>query len=400
MAANLEMCAAPPRHDLADFSIVLVAGVALAFAAVYFCAVPLSGHLAGSRDFISYWATGRLLVHGGNPYDGAAVTRIEHAAGLKAGTLIMRNPPWALPMAWPLGLLPVRLASLLWSLLLLGCLLISVKIVRGLQGSPPGLVHWLALAFTPALISLTMGQTSLFALLGLALFLRYHSTRPYVAGTALWLCALKPHLFLPFGAALLAWIVFTRAWKVLAGAALAVLASSALAFLLDPHAWLDYLHLLRSPAVESEFIPCLANALRHWVWPHQSWTQYMPAALACLWALGYFWKRREAWNWTHHASPLMLVSLLTAPYCFPYDQGLAIPAIMDRAYAARKRAMLVVLAALLVVLDAELPFARIVSPLYLWAAPAWCAWYWLAGRPEELDSRVEITSGEPAAGSQ
>lgn len=380
MAAHVDVTAPRPRPDLADFSIVLVAGVALAFTAVYFCAVPLSGHMAGSRDFVSYWATGQQLVHGGNPYDGVAVTQIERSAGLKAGTLIMRNPPWALPLAWPLGFLPVRLASLLWSLVLLGCLLLSVKIVRELHGSPPGLMHWLGLAFTPALISLTMGQTSLFALLGLALFLRHHSSRPFTAGTALWLCALKPHLFLPFGAALLAWIVFTRAWKVMAGAVLAVIATSALAFLLAPHAWIDYLHLMRSPAVESEFVPCLADALRHWVWPHQPWMQYLPAALACVWAVGYFWKRRHRWSWTHHASPLMLVSLLAAPYCFIYDQGLAVPALMDRGYATPKRSMLIVLVVLVAVLDAELPFARVVSPLYLWAAPAWCAWYWLAGR--------------------
>ena len=390
MAANVDLPAARPRPDLADFSIVLVAGLALAFTAVYLCATPLSGHMSGSRDFVSYWATGQQLVHRGNPYDGDAVTRIEHAAGLKAGTLIMRNPPWALPMAWPLGFLPVRAAATLWSLLLLGCLLISVHIVRGLHGSPPDLVHWLALAFTPALISLTMGQTSLLALLGLVVFLRYHSARPFAAGAALWLCALKPHLFLPFGAALLAWIAFTRAWKVLAGAVLAVSATSAVAFVLAPHAWLDYLLLMRSPVVEGEFVPCLADALRHWLWPHEHWTIYLPAALACPWAMDYFLKRRHEWDWTHHASPLMLVSLLAAPYCFVYDQGLAIPAIMDRAYSTPKRAMLIVLAGLVVALDAELPWARVVSPLYLWAAPAWCAWYWLAGRQRARSTHEEI----------
>jgi hypothetical protein len=390
MAAHVNLSASRPRADLADFSIVLVAGLALAFTAVYFCAVPLSGHLAGSRDFVSYWATGKQLVHGANPYDGAAVTRIEHSAGLKAGTLIMRNPPWALPLAWPLGFLPLRVAAALWSLLLLGCLLLSVKIVRGLHGSPPSLVHWLALAFTPALISLTMGQTSLLALLGLAMFLRFHSARPFAAGAALWLCALKPHLFLPFGAALLAWIVWTRAWKVLAGAVLAVSATSAAAFVLAPHAWLDYINLMRSPVVENEFVPCLGDALRHWLWPHHSWTRYMPAALACIWALGYFWKRRREWNWTHHASPLMLVSLLAAPYCFIYDQGLAIPAIMDRGYSTPRRAMLIVLVVLVIALDAELPWARVVSPLYLWAAPSWCGWYWLAGRQRARSTNEEI----------
>lgn len=398
MAAGVELETGKPRHDLADFSIVLVAGLAFAFAAVYLCAVPLSGHMAGSRDFVSYWATGQQLVHRGNPYEGAAITRIEQAAGLAKGTLIMRNPPWALPLAWPLGLLPLRVAATAWSLLLLGSLLLSVKIVRELHGSPPTLVHWLALAFTPALISLTMGQTSLFALLGLALFLRWHGTRPFAAGAALWLCALKPHLFLPFLAALLAWIVYTRAWRIVAGAVLALAASSAAATLLAPRAWAAYLSLMRSPAVENEFVPCLADALRHWLWPHWPWTQYMPAALASLWAIGYYWRRRRNWDWTHRSSPLMLVSLVAAPYCFIYDQGLAIPALMDRGYATRRRVMLIALAALVVALDAELPFARVVSPLYLWAAPAWCAWYWVAGWRARARAEQEMPDGEPVAG--
>lgn len=380
MPETLEIAATASRRDWVEFSIALVAGLGLAVTAVFLCAVPLAGHMAASRDFISYWATGQQLVHGLNPYDGAAVTEIERAAGLKAGTLLMRNPPWALPMAWPLGFLNLRIAALLWSLPLLGCLLISVWLVRGLHGSPPGPIHWLGVAFTPALICLTMGQTSLFALLGLALFLRYNQTRPFAAGMALWLCALKPHLFLPFAAALAVWIVVTRAWKMLAGAVLALGTSSAIAYLLAPHGWTDYLHLLRSPAVEKEFVPCLADAIRHWLWPQQAWTHFLPSLLASAWAIGYYWRRRTEWSWARNASPLMLVSLLTAPYCFVYDQGLAIPALMDAAYRTRRRTLLIALALLIAALDAELPGIRIVSAWYLWTAPAWCAWYYAALR--------------------
>lgn len=33
---------------------------------------------AGQWDFISYWAAGQQLVHGANPYDGAAIQALEH----------------------------------------------------------------------------------------------------------------------------------------------------------------------------------------------------------------------------------------------------------------------------------------------------------------------------------
>jgi Glycosyltransferase family 87 len=382
---------AQERRDLAEFAIVLDVVLALILVVLFFAIQVLgksagAGSQAGSRDFVSYWATGRQLVHHANPYDRDTISALEHAAGLDVrAVLIMRNPPWALPLAYPLGFLSLRVAAILWSLLLLGCLLLSVRMARQLYGSPSNHLHWLALAFTPALICLTMGQTALFALLGLVLFLRWHGSRPFLAGASLWLCALKPHLFLPFAAALAAWIVtspvFSRAWKVLAGAAAALALSSAVASLIDPHAWLDYIHLMRSPAVENEFIPCLASAMRQWTDPQATWLQYLPAALSSVWAVIYFWRRRSAWDWKTHGSLLMLVSLVAAPYCWFYDQCLAIPALLEGAYATRSRNLMTVLALAIFVMDIELLCGvRVVSPLYLWTAPAWLAWYLCARR--------------------
>jgi hypothetical protein len=388
MAGTPDSLPARERRDLAEFAILLVAGLALILTVLFFAIQVFgksagAGSQAGSRDFVSYWATGRQLIHHANPYDRDAIAALEHAAGLDTrAVLIMRNPPWALPLVYPLGFLPLRVAAILWSLLLLACLLLSVRIVRQLYGSPPNRLHWLALSFTPALLCLTMGQTALLALLGLALFLRWHGSRPFLAGAALWLCALKPHLFLPFAAALAAWIVVARAWKLAAGAVAALAISSAVATLIDPHAWIDYTRLMRSPAVENEFIPCLSSALRQGIdqlfGVRAAWLQYLPATLSCLWARIYFWRRRAAWDWKTNASPLMLVSLAAAPYCWLYDQCLAIPALLQGAYATRSRTLLAVLALAIFVMDIEICVVRVLSPWYLWTAPAWLAWYLFA----------------------
>jgi hypothetical protein len=370
----------PPqgRRDLAEFLIALVAGLALTLTAL-FLGVQAAGSQAGSRDFVSYWATGRQLVRHANPYDRDAISALEHAQGLDArAVLIMRNPPWALPLAYPLGFLGLRLAGILWSLLLLACLIFSVRIVRQLYGSPPNRLHWLALSFTPALICLTMGQTALLALLGLVLFLRWQGSRPFLAGASLWLCALKPHLFLPLAAALAAWIVVTHAWKLLAGAAASLALSSAIASLIDPSAWRDYTRLMRSPSVENEFIPCLASAIRQWTYPRANWLQYLPAVLCSIWAVVYYWRRRAAWDWKIDGSPLMLISLLAAPYCWFYDQCLAIPALLQGAYTTRSSNLLAVLALAIFVMDIEVCAVRVVSPFYLWSAPAWLVWYLMA----------------------
>jgi hypothetical protein len=396
MAESLETPAPAGRKvaHLSELPIAAVAALGFTLAALFFFAVPFAGNLAGSRDFVSYWATGRQLIHHADPYDRDAVGRLEHDQGLDLrAVLIMRNPPWALVLAWPLGWLPLRVAAVLWSLALLGCLAISVTLLRSLHGSPPNYIHWLGLGFTPALLCLTMGQTSLFALLGLVLFLRYHAQRPFAAGLALLLCALKPHLFLPFAAALVLWIVISRAWKIVAGAAAALALTSAISLVLDPRAWSDYIRMMRSPLVENDFIPCLSDAMRHWLWPQYAWIQYLPAALACIWAVLYYWRRRAQWNWLTQGGPLILISLLLAPYAWFYDQCLLIPALLHAAYAARSRALLTALAVMILAADLQLCFVKVTSPLWLWTAPAWFAWYLLAAGRE----RPDILTAESAA---
>ena len=68
--------------SFAELAIVLVTGLGLAVTALFICVVPLTTQMAGSRDFVSYWATGRQLVKHANPYDREAIMKIEHAAGL------------------------------------------------------------------------------------------------------------------------------------------------------------------------------------------------------------------------------------------------------------------------------------------------------------------------------
>jgi hypothetical protein len=373
--------ATKPGYDIAELSIALVSGLALAITALFLCVAPLTGKIAGARDFVVYWATGQQLVHHANPYDVDAMMRIERDAGLPTqyGVLFMRNPPWALAITYPLGWIGVRLGALLWSLLLLACLGASVRMVWQMHGRPRPLLNYLGYSFAPALVCLIVGQTSLFALLGLVLFLRLHRTRPFLAGMSLWLCALKPHLFLAFGVVLLAWIVVSRSYKILLGAAAAMAASCAASWLLDPTAWTDYLHMMRTYGIENEFIPCWSVVLRLWVRPQAMALQYLLPVLGCAWALAYFWKRRQAWDWLTNGSPVVLVSILCAPYCWLFDQAIAIPALLHGAYFTRSRALLALLALASVLTDVGLVSGfKITSAVYLCTAPIWLAWYLFA----------------------
>jgi len=396
MASRTDIPAAKAAPNIAELSIAVVSGLALALTTLFLCVVPLAGNIAGGRDFVVFWATGQQLVHHANPYDGDAMMRIERSAGLpvRDGGFFMRNPPWGLPLALPLGLVGVRLGALLWSLVLLACLMVSVRMLWLMHGRPMNRLHWLGLSFAPALICMMMGQTSLFALLGYVLFLRLHHTRPFLAGMSLWLCALKPHLFLAFGVVLLAWVLVSGSYKLLAGAAVAMAASFAVVYWLDPTAWIQYTQMMRAPGIEKELVPCLSVRLRLWLSPQTMWLQYIPAALGCAWALGYFWPRRHAWDWMKNGSLLMVVSLVTAPYSWVYDDGLAVPALLQGAYLTRSKTLLVVLAFASVLIEVELIGGiNISSTLYLWTTPAWLAWYLCA-------TEIKGTQAEGIRGTQ
>jgi len=228
-------------------------------------------------------------------------------------------------------------------------------------------------------VCLIVGQTSLFALLGLVLFLRLHATRPFLAGMSLWLCTLKPHLFLVFGIVLLVWVFVSRSYRVLLGAGVAMGASCWAAWWIDPTAWHDYGQMMRTYGIEREFIPCWSVVIRLWIRPQAIWLQYLLPAAGCVWALAYFWKRRSTWDWSRDGGLLVLVSILSAPYCWVFDQAIAIPALLRGAYLTSSKTLLTILALASLAMEIGLVCGiKLPSAFYLWTAPAWLAWYLFA----------------------
>jgi hypothetical protein len=363
---------------------VTVCGLAAGFLAGLLCVAAVSSMAPGTRDYIVYWSTAQQLTHHVNPYDTDAITRLERTAGLPISYKIgfMRNPPWDLPLIYPLGFLSARAGWILWFLLLLACLAVSVLLLWILYGRPRNSRYLLGLSFAPALYGVLCGQTTLLILPGLVLFLRLHRTRPFLAGIALGLLALKPHLFLPFGVVLAVWVLVSRSYKLAAGASVAMATSCAITFLIDPMAWTQYFQMVRTSKIDQISIPCLSYLLRDLLLPRSTGLLFLPAALGCVWALFYFWPRRRTWDWTKDGSLLMLVSLLVAPYSWMYDQGILIPALLQGAFLARSRNLLIALAFLSALVEIVI-FRSLTDPTALqrwtyWTAPAWLAWYLVA----------------------
>jgi hypothetical protein len=380
--------------------------LALAFA-FQVLLLTVTGRGSERRDFVSYWAAGELFAHHQNPYNADAVLRLERAQGFPSDkqALIMRNPPSALALVAPLGLVGYRTAAMLWSLMLFVCLIGSMWMLWDMHGRPGSRFRvlgypfgpvFVCLLFGPALVCLFAGQTALFALLGLVLFLRFHRSRPFVAGMSLWLCALKPHLFLPFVAVLLVWIVTKRNYAVVRGAMVALGASSVAAFLIDPACAAQYTAMMHTAGMEREFIPCLGIALRLGVWPHAAWEQYAPAVAGCVWAIRYYWKRRDTWDWMEDGAPVMLVAIFVSPYAWLTDQALALPALLQVALRTNLRSLLL-LAFSSVAIDLQIVFmVDMHSKVYLWTAPVWLVWYLIARRRAEDEAGITFSSAAPA----
>jgi len=367
------------ERDLSVFLIAVACALAIVFTTLFLSILPFNRALVVRRDFITYWATGRQLIHHGNPYDAAAIYQIEREAGFKGNTsYYMRNAPWALPLALPLGYFDAQTVALPWSLLMLGLLMASVRMVWKMVGRAGSPLDWLGYCFPPALFCVILGQTSILLLFGLVLFLRLHKTRPFAAGAALWFCTLKPHLFLPFALVLLVWIAVSRSYRILAGGIAAMAAGGAVTACVDPAAWEQYAHYMRTSTVTHEYTACLGDALRDAVNPSAEWVAFVPAVLGCIWALAYFWPRRRTWDWLENGSPLMLVSLLVAPFGWIFDQSLAIPAVLLGASRTSSRVALAALAVMYLLIEIEVNRFDLHSAAYLWTAPAWLAWYAIA----------------------
>jgi hypothetical protein len=240
----------------------------------------------------------------------------------------MRNPPTGFLLVLPLGLLPWREANLLWTAMLLAALAISITLVWKILEKPTGIVLVLGYTFAPALLCLYSGQSSLFLLLGVALFLRLHSTRPFLAGISLWLCLLKPHIFMPFGIVVLTWAWFTRRYSLLVGCFSAILLSAAIALYLDAAAWHHYVSMMTSSGIDRELLPCFGANLRLLFAPSNPWLQLAPAVAACAWAVWYFYKNRAGWDWIRHGLGLLPLSFLASPYAWSTDQVVMLPALL------------------------------------------------------------------------
>ncbi|MDY3556440.1 glycosyltransferase family 87 protein, partial [Gemmata sp. JC717] len=308
----------PPK--LRTLLVVLVGGAAVAAVADRIVSTP---GMLSPRDFIEYWAAGRVNLRGGNPYDPRLVLAEQQAVEPhRDGALMMWNPPPALAVYMPLGTVPAKWAALLWCVAQFGAVVGASALLW--REYAPGRPAWGALAAALPFVGtwwvVTYGQNTGFLLLGLAGFLHFvRRDRPLAAGACAALTALKPHLLAAFGVLLIADALSRRGRRALAAGTGAVAAALVVALVPNPDVLEQFVTAARNPRPETVplsgyALPVPAYWLRVWVSRESFWVQFVPCAVACAALLARRLRQGAAWDWGHELPLVVAVSVLATPY--------------------------------------------------------------------------------------
>jgi hypothetical protein len=360
-----------------------------------------------SRDSIQYWATGRLLVHHENPYSVRDVEALESSQGYSADRpLMFRCPPWALWIVVLPGLLSAYWAWAIWLAILLLSLVVSMRLIwrmygEGLKPADAFLIG--GYLFSPVPACLVAGQVGLLLLLGIVVFLAFEQKRPFLAGAALMLPMVKPHIFALLWPILAIWILTRRKWSLLAGFLGGFFIAMAIALAFDPAVFVHYREMLHQQAIQNEFIPALSGMIRALFFHRLFWVQFVPLGLGLLWCAWYYWRNQDNWNWPRQGLVVLVVAVLTTPYAWLTDEVILLPAMLqgviwvsDAKLKVRSQigvASFVLLDLLLLLIVAfQIPPA---TGIYFWSSLVWFSWYLYArtfkeGRYRALKATPEV----------
>lgn len=367
---------------------LLIAAIGLA--AILIITIP--NYVAG-KDFIAYWSAGKLLVHHADPYSPSHVMALQKAQGATGSVPnIMRNPPWALFLALPLGFVKPLVGLFFWILVTVGCVFASIRLLK--VSSKDGAFGYV---FAPVIACILVGQSAQFLLLGFSLFLRFNRSRPFLAGVSLLFLAMKPHLFVVFWVILLVDCIYRRRFAVLAGGASAIAAASVFPLFFDPHVWQHYFAMMHWAGLDSEVFPTVSMQLRILIDSNAVWLLFVPSGIAVLWGIWYYFRSRDTWNWEDNGLLLMLVAVACSPYGWFTDETLLLPAIFGglKSPTRPKYSMWILLIANSVAIGIVFSHTSITSRGYLWTPLVWLAWYIYSTRKSsqphgQSDSPIEL----------
>lgn len=292
----------------------------------------------GEDDFIAYWSAARLLATGENPYDPAALQDLQHQIRPDREQEYGRafaswNPPWLLAILLSFGLLPFDLAVRLWML----CNIALIAAASGLmwQMLTPSsgkrgslLVAAISLGSAQALSAIVLGQVASLVLFGLVLGMWWlRAGRDRLAGAALSLTTIKPHITYLVLVVLLLWMIHHRRCGVLWGMVAAGALSLTILWVMFPLWMPAYLQLLSAhqPLLLQYATPTVGG-LVHALWGTQV---FRFAGLLLLPFAPSLVRLADSRGWFTAMNVALLVAVPLAPYGFAADQVVLLPAALQ-----------------------------------------------------------------------
>ncbi len=287
--------------------------------------------VTADSDFFSFWAAGRLLSAGGNPYDPPQWLAIHQRYAA-----FLENPYYVYPLPLavlfiPLSQLGVPAAAFVWlclsQLFILAALKLSLHSVTWprVRLLAPFLLAGVCL-FRPAIITLWNGQLSSLWLLSAALAVYgWARQRWFWGGVAAGLLCLKPAGPGVLLALMALWLGMRRQWRGLAGIGLTLAVLGVGACLFNPTWLLTWLTIGRSKVAVTwglTYAPTIWGAMAKATGgePYWPWLAGIASAVLILASLWITARAEPHAQWRFVFGVMLPVALVVTPYLWNYDQ--------------------------------------------------------------------------------
>jgi len=292
----------------------------------------------GESDFLAYWSAARLLATGDNPYDAVALRTLQHETRpqrepVRGTAFASWNPPWLLVVLMPLGLLPFDIAVTVWKLCNIGLILAASALTWQMLTEPldkRGILFVMSVSLWSgqALSAIIVGQVSSLVLLGLVLgawWLR--AGRDRLAGAALFLATIKPHVTYLVLWVLLLWVVRHRRWQVLWGMIAAGAIAITIVWTIFPRWVWAYLDLLNGHRfLFFQYTTPTVGSLAYTLW---GTNMFRFAGLLLLPLAFSLVQLADSRGWLTAMNVALLISIPLALYGFNSDQVVLFPAMVQ-----------------------------------------------------------------------
>ena len=288
-------------------------------------------------DFISYWASGQLLMNGEDPYSAENILPVQQSVGwTKDEPLVMYNPPCILAFILPFCIGDYSISKLMWLIMLLATLFICNHVLwtfyNGLKENR--VLSLIAFgSFSPVYFMISKGQIVPLILAGLVGFLHHNrKNRWWLAASFTIFLMIKPQLTYLFCISLLLWIIHVKNWKFLMEIALINLIFMSIPLLFRVHTYMDYgAHMTSSSSAYLWATPVLGTHLRLLFGGENHWLQFLPMVVSIIWMVYYFNKKKHDWDWSQELPIILFVSLISTSYSWVNDYALMLIAIAQAA---------------------------------------------------------------------